>query len=42
MKRARDVHDRLISLLERLEVELVSNPDTVNIRKVKICFKLTL
>lgn len=38
MKRARDVRDQLINLLERVEVELVSNLDTINIRKVKDLF----
>ena len=35
MKRARDVRDQLEGLMERVEVELTSNPqDTVAIRKV--------
>ncbi len=34
MKRARDIRDQLEGLLERVEIELVSNPaETVNIRK---------
>ena len=34
MKRARDIRDQLEALLERVEIEVVSNPlDTVNIRK---------
>ena len=34
MKRARDIRDQLEALLERVEIEIVSNPlDTVNIRK---------
>ena len=35
MKRARDVRDQLEGLMERVEIEVTSNPlDTVNIRKV--------
>lgn len=35
LRRARDVRDQLIGLMERVEMELVSNPtETVNIRKV--------
>lgn len=35
MKRARDVRDQLVNLLQRVEVDMVSNPgETVNIRKV--------
>lgn len=35
MRRARDVRDQLIGLMQRVEMELVSNPtETVNIRKV--------
>lgn len=35
MKRARDVRDQLEGLMERVEIDVVSNPlDTVNIRKV--------
>ena len=34
MKRARDIRDQLEGLLERVEIELVSNPgETENIRK---------
>ena len=34
MKRARDIRDQLAGLLERVEIDIVSNPgDTVNIRK---------
>jgi len=33
MKRARDVRDQLEGLLERVEIELKSNSDTVAIRK---------
>jgi pre-mRNA-splicing factor ATP-dependent RNA helicase DHX16 len=35
MKRARDVRDQLEGLLERVEIEVTSNPgDTIGIRKV--------
>ncbi len=34
MKRARDVRDQLEGLMERVEVEITSNTDTVAIRKV--------
>lgn len=34
MKRARDVRDQLEGLMERVEVEINSNNDTVAIRKV--------
>ena len=35
MKRARDIRDQLVGLVERVEVELTTNPtETVNIRKV--------
>ena len=35
MKRARDVRDQLEGLLERVEIEVMSNPgDTIGIRKV--------
>lgn len=38
MKRARDVRDQLEGLLERVEIDLVSNPnDTQAIRKVHFC-----
>ncbi|XP_064405869.1 pre-mRNA-splicing factor ATP-dependent RNA helicase DHX16-like [Halichondria panicea] len=33
MKRARDVRDQLEGLMERVEVDITSNPDTVAIRK---------
>ncbi|CAI5443348.1 unnamed protein product [Caenorhabditis angaria] len=33
MKRARDVRDQLVGLLERVEIELKTSTDTVNIRK---------
>ena len=44
MKRARDIRDQLEGLLERVEIELVSNPgETENIRKAitagKIIFR---
>ncbi len=35
MKRARDVRDQLEGLMERVEVEITSNIDTVAIRKVR-------
>ena len=45
MKRARDVRDQLEGLMERVEIELTSNPhDNIAIRKVvsrllrEICF----
>lgn len=39
MKRARDVRDQLVNLLQRVEVDLVSNPlETANIRKVSFFF----
>lgn len=35
MRRARDVRDQLVGLMQRVEMELTSNPtETVNIRKV--------
>lgn len=35
MRRARDVRDQLVGLMQRVEMDLVSNPtETVNIRKV--------
>lgn len=35
MKRARDVRDQLVGLMQRVEIDLVSSPsDAVNIRKV--------
>jgi len=35
MRRARDVRDQLVGLMQRVEIEKVSNPtETVNIRKV--------
>lgn len=35
MKRARDVREQLLGLLDRVEIDLVSNPgDSVAIRKV--------
>ena len=35
MKRARDVREQLIGLMQRVEMELVSNPtEMINIRKV--------
>jgi len=35
MRRARDVRDQLVGLMQRVEMEIVSNPtETVNIRKV--------
>ena len=35
MKRARDIRDQLEGLMERVEIEIKSNPqDTVAIRKV--------
>lgn len=35
MKRARDIRDQLLSLLDRVEIEIVSNPkDSIAIRKV--------
>ena len=35
MKRARDVRDQLEGLMERVEIEVLSNPlDSINIRKV--------
>jgi len=37
MRRARDVRDQLIGLMQRVEIDLVSNPtETTNIRKVFI------
>lgn len=37
MKRARDVRDQLVGLMERVEIDLKSsNMDTVAIRKVRI------
>ena len=37
MKRARDVRDQLVGLMQRVEMELVSGiTETVNIRKVKL------
>jgi len=39
MKRARDIRDQLEGLLQRVEIELVSNPhETINIRKVSFLF----
>ena len=35
MKRARDVWDQLEGLLERVEIDVMSNSDNVAIRKVK-------
>ncbi len=35
MKRAHDVRDQLEGLMERVEVEITSNTDTVAIRKVR-------
>lgn len=36
MRRARDVRDQLIGLMQRVEMDLVSNPtETINIRKVR-------
>ena len=41
MKRARDVRDQLEGLMERVEVNLVSDiSDSVAIRKVRILFSL--
>jgi len=35
MRRARDVRDQLVGLMQRVEMDIVSNPsETVNIRKV--------
>lgn len=35
LRRARDVRDQLVGLMQRVEIDLVSNPiETVNIRKV--------
>jgi len=35
MRRARDIRDQLIGLMQRVEMELISNPTaTMNIRKV--------
>lgn len=35
MKRARDIRDQFVGLLDRVEIDLVNNPhDHVNIRKV--------
>jgi pre-mRNA-splicing factor ATP-dependent RNA helicase DHX16 len=43
MKRARDVRDQLEGLLERVEIEVTSNPgDTIGIRKVSYCIVLLL
>jgi len=40
MKRARDVREQLEGLMQRVEIEILSNPqDTKNIRKVS--FTLT-
>ena len=40
MKRARDVRDQLEGLMERVEIELTSNPhDNIAIRKVWIFFE---
>lgn len=37
MKRARDVREQLEGLMQRVEIEIISNPqETVNIRKVKL------
>merc|ERR1719272_2623850 len=33
ISRARDVREQLVNLMERVEIEIVSNTDTVNIRK---------
>jgi pre-mRNA-splicing factor ATP-dependent RNA helicase DHX16 len=33
MKRARDVRDQLAALMERVEIDIKSNPDSVPIRK---------
>jgi len=33
MKRARDVRDQLAALMERVEIEIKSNPDSIPIRK---------
>lgn len=44
MRRARDVREQLAGLMQRVEIELVSNPlEIVNIRKVSIetCFSCT-
>ena len=42
MKRARDVRDQLEGLLERVEIELTSNPtETIAIRKVRSAFSLS-
>lgn len=38
MKRGRDVRDQLEGLMERVEVEIISNADTVAIRKVQYRF----
>ena len=38
MRRARDVRDQLVGLMERVEIKLTTNPlDTVAIRKVCNC-----
>lgn len=39
MKRARDVREQLEGLMQRVEIEIISNPlETVNIRKVRITY----
>lgn len=33
MKRARDVREQLVGLMQRVEIEMVSNEDSVDVRK---------